>query len=72
MIDLKNIQEQKSFCSTIQLYIYAFLLDQSFISVTFARQNDTKACIILLRLDDPSLNASIHLLKSVKKARVLT
>ena len=72
MIDLKNVQKQKSFCSTVQLYIYAFPLDQSFISVTFARQNNTKACIILLHIDDPSLNASIHMLKSVKKARVLT
>jgi hypothetical protein len=44
----------------------------NYIIVTFARQNDTKACIILLRIDDPSLNESIHLFKSVKKARVLT
>jgi CTP:molybdopterin cytidylyltransferase MocA len=71
MIDLKNVQKQKSLCSIVQWYIYAFPLSRSFISATFARQKDTKACIILLRIDEPSLNASIYLLKSVKKAYVL-
>jgi hypothetical protein len=43
-----------------------------FTITTFARQNDTKACIILLRIDDSSLNASSYLLKSDKKANALT
>jgi hypothetical protein len=71
MIDLKNVQKQKSFYTNVQLYTYAFPLGQSFISATFARQNDIKACIILLRIDEPSLNVSIHRIKSVNTANGL-
>ena len=55
----------------VQLYAYAFLVSQFFLSAIFARQDDIKADIMLPGVDEPSLNVSINLMKSADSANIL-